>query len=115
MLWQGKVHESPVTGDPAVIRVGAYQTNRTRLIADLYIGPGGHLAGEHSHPGIRERFTVIRGRVGFSLGGRRSIADAGTSVEVPPGVTHDWWNAGTDEAHLLVEIAPARAPATNAS
>jgi len=79
----------------------------SRLVADLYIGPGRRLVAERHHPGIRERFTVIRGRVGFSLGGRRSIVEAGMSIEVPPGLPHDWWNAGEEEAHVLVELAPA--------
>jgi quercetin dioxygenase-like cupin family protein len=90
MLRRSEVHENPA-----------------RLVADLYIGPGRRLVAEHYHRGIRERFTVIRGRVGFSIGGRRSIAEAGVSIEVPPGLAHDWWNAGDEEAHLLVEIAPA--------
>jgi mannose-6-phosphate isomerase-like protein (cupin superfamily) len=83
------------------------EVHQNRLVADLYIGPGRRLVAEHCHPSIRERFTVIRGRVGFSLGGRRAIAEPGASMEVPPGLAHDWWNAGDDEAHVLVEIAPA--------
>ena len=26
---------------------------------------------------------------------------------VPPGVPHQWWNAGDEELHLLVEVRPA--------
>jgi quercetin dioxygenase-like cupin family protein len=92
MLQRGEVHENP----------------EARLVADLYVAPGQRLVAEHRHPGIRERFTVIRGRVGFSLAGRRSIVEAGMTIEVTPGLPHDWWNAGDEEAHVLVEIAPAR-------
>ena len=28
-------------------------------------------------------------------------------VEIRPGVVHDWWNVGDDEAHVLVDIRPA--------
>ena len=92
MLQRAEVHENP----------------ESRLVADLYIAPGQRLVAEHRHPGIRERFTVIRGRVGFSLAGRRSIVEAGMTIEVTAGLPHDWWNAGDEEAHVLVEIAPAR-------
>jgi hypothetical protein len=27
-------------------------------------------------------------------------------VTVPAGVSHDWWNAGDEDASVLVEIAP---------
>jgi hypothetical protein len=27
-------------------------------------------------------------------------------LHVPAGVTHDWWNAGEEEAHIKVEISP---------
>jgi hypothetical protein len=27
---------------------------------------------------------------------------------VPPGTAHDWWNAGDEEAHVVVEIRPGR-------
>jgi hypothetical protein len=26
---------------------------------------------------------------------------------VPAGVSHDWWNAGQEEAHVVVEVSPA--------
>jgi hypothetical protein len=29
-------------------------------------------------------------------------------VEVPPGVVHDWWNVGEDEAHVVVDVRPAQ-------
>jgi mannose-6-phosphate isomerase-like protein (cupin superfamily) len=106
MLRRGEVHQDPVAGERAVARVGPDEAAGARLVADLYIGSGERLAAEH-HTSIRERFTVIRGRVGFSLGGRHAIAEPGASMEVPPGLAHDWWNAGDDEAHVLVEIAPA--------
>lgn len=101
--------QSAALGDEPLVRVGSEKTAGSRVLADLYVGPGGYLVGEHSHPALRERFTVIRGRVGFRLDGRQSVASAGNSVEVPPGVKYDWWNAGEEEAHVLLEIAPATA------
>ena len=74
---------------------------------DLYIRPGGAVTGEHIHPTIEERFTLQRGQVGFRINRPESMAKPGIPITVPPGVAHDWWNAGTDEAHVLVEVSPA--------
>lgn len=107
MLKRGEVYENPVTGERAVIRVGTHETGGERLVVDMYARPGAAVAGEHLHPAIHERFTVVRGRVGFTINGQKAIAEPGRSVDVPAGVVHDWWNAGDEEAHVVVEIQPA--------
>jgi quercetin dioxygenase-like cupin family protein len=100
----GDIYENPVTGERVVLRVGSAATGGRRLVADLYVRPGGAVAGEHVHPTLAETFTVVRGRVGFRLAGREEIAAPGRRLHVPPGQAHDWWNAGGDEAHVLVEL-----------
>jgi quercetin dioxygenase-like cupin family protein len=107
MLRKGEVHENPVTGERAVILVGTDETAGECLIVDLFVRPGGRVAAEHYHPNIHERFTVVRGRVGISLNGQHSVAEPGVVTEVAPGVAHDWWNAGEDEAQVIVEVEPA--------
>ena len=107
MLKAGDVIENPVTGERGVARIGTEQTGGELLVADLYIRPGGAVMGEHLHPGIEERFTVLRGRVGFRLAGRESIAEPGVRLIAPAGVPHDWWNAGPEEALVRVEVRPA--------
>jgi len=103
----GDVYENPVTGERGVARIGTEQTGGELLVADLYIRPGGAVMGEYLHPAIEERFTVLRGRVGFRLSGRESIAEPGVRLIAPAGVPHDWWNAGPEEALVRVEIRPA--------
>jgi ubiquinone/menaquinone biosynthesis C-methylase UbiE len=76
------------------------------LVADLYVRPSGAVAGEHLHPTIEESFTVVSGRVAFSIDGREATARPGERLRVPAGVAHDWWNAGEEEAHIKVEISP---------
>ena len=102
----GDVFENPVTGERAVVRIGTEQTDGELLVADLYIRPGGAVMGEHIHPAIEERFTVLRGRVGFRLSGRTSTAEPGVTLVAPPGTPHDWWNAGAEEALVRVEVRP---------
>jgi hypothetical protein len=63
--------------------------------------------GAHVHPVIEEKFTVMRGMVGFRLGDQQAIADRDVTLVAPAGVPHDWWNAGAEEALVQVEIRPA--------
>jgi quercetin dioxygenase-like cupin family protein len=107
MVKVGEVYENPVTGERAVIRIGTDSTRGERLVVDLYVQPGGAVMGEHSHPAMEERFTMLRGRVGFRIDGRVAIAEPGVQLIAPPGVHHDWWNAGREEALVRVEMRPA--------
>lgn len=104
----GEVYENPVTGERAIVRLGTEDSGGKLTIADLYVRPGGAVAGEHLHPSIEEVFTVVRGRVGFRVAGRENAAGAGRRLVVPPGVVHDWWNAGDEEAHVIVELRGER-------
>ncbi len=103
----GEVYENPVTGERAVVRVGTEESGGELLVNDLYVRPGGAVMGEHVHPNIEESFTVVRGRLGYRLDGREGVAGPGQRLHVPPGTTHDWWNAGEEVAHVVVEISPA--------
>jgi len=102
----GDVIENPVTGERVVVRVGTEDSGGNLLAVDGYVKPGGAVTGEHVHPAIDERFTVLCGRVGFRIDGRESIAEPGERLHVPAGTAHDWWNAGDEEAHVRVEIRP---------
>ena len=109
MAKAGGVFENPVTGERAVVRLGTEDTGGNQVVVDLYIKPGGAVAGEHVHPVIEESFTVVRGQVGFRIDGHESIAELNRRLHVPAGVAHDWWNAGEEEAHVIVEISPGAA------
>jgi uncharacterized cupin superfamily protein len=102
----GDVFENPVTGERVVVRVGTEESGGDLLVADLYVRPGGAVAGEHVHTRIEEWFTVMGGRVGFRLDGHEIIAPHDERLHVPAGMAHDWWNAGEEEAHVTVEIRP---------
>lgn len=89
-------------------RAGATESGGTLFVADLFVRPGGAVAAEHSHPHSDEAFTIVRGKVGMRLNGRESIAVPGQRVVIVRGSRHDWWNAGEEEAHVLVEISPGQ-------
>jgi quercetin dioxygenase-like cupin family protein len=100
----GEVYENPVTGERVMVRLGTEESGGEHLVVDLYVAPGGAVAGEHTHQDIEEVFTVVRGKVGFRLDGRENVAGPTRRLVVPPGVVHDWWNAGPEEAHVIVEL-----------
>jgi quercetin dioxygenase-like cupin family protein len=102
----GDTIDNPITGERVVVRVGTEESEDQLLEVDTYVRPGGAVTGEHIHPVIEESFTVVRGQVGFRLNGRESIAELDRPLHVPAGVAHDWWNAGEEEAHIIVEIRP---------
>ena len=102
----GEGFENPVTGERVVVRVGTEESGGELLVADLYVRPGGAVAGEHVHARIEEWFTVQEGRIGFRLDGRESIARPNVRLHLPAGVAHDWWNAGEEEARVVVEVRP---------
>lgn len=103
----GDIFENPITHERAVVRVGTEESGGRLVISDLYVGPGGRVVAEHVHPVIDEWFTPISGRVGFRIDGQESVAEIGQRLHIPPGTPHDWWNAGDEEAHVVVEVSPA--------
>jgi uncharacterized RmlC-like cupin family protein len=100
----GEVYENPVTGERVVVRLGTEESGGEHLVVDLYVAPGGAVAGEHVHQDIEEVFTVACGTVGFRLDGHEDVAGPTRRLAVPPGVVHDWWNVGPEEAHVIVEL-----------
>jgi quercetin dioxygenase-like cupin family protein len=102
----GELYENPVTGERGVVRVPPRQSNGHLLVVDLYVRPGGAVAGEHVHPVATETFTVVRGELAVRHGGRELRARPGTRLRVPAGVAHDFWNDGAEEARVVVEVQP---------
>jgi mannose-6-phosphate isomerase-like protein (cupin superfamily) len=103
----GNVFNNPITGESGYVRVGTEETDGRLLVTDLRVRPGGAVLGAHLHPTIDERFTVVRGKIGYIRGDQKGVIEAGQSVDLPKGIPHDWWNAGENEARVIVEIRPA--------
>lgn len=107
MARPGDVLEHPVTGERLVWRQVARDTNGQLLKGDMFARPGAHPAAAHVHPNQEERFRVVAGSIKLRVDGDEAILSAGQRATVPAGRPHTWWNAGDEEAHLLVEVAPA--------
>lgn len=103
----GDIFENPVTGEYGYVRLGTEETNGERVVSDLRVQPGGASLGPHLHREVDERFTVLAGKIGYFVGDQKGILQTGETADLPRGIPHDWWNAGDEEARVIVEIWPA--------
>ena len=104
---EGRVFENPISGERIVIRESGAHNGGRLLAFDLFLPPGGHVPARHVHPLQEERFTLVAGRMRFSLGRRTILANPGETVLVPAGAAHWFGNAGSEVSHARVEVRPA--------
>jgi quercetin dioxygenase-like cupin family protein len=103
----GEVWENPATGERAEILELPTENPEERATAELTALVGARVAGEHLHPALVERFTVLEGELTFKLQGQTRVLREGETGVVEPGIWHDWWNASSDrEARARVEVTP---------
>jgi len=102
----GEVLENPVTRERAVIIELPWQNADGRAVAEMTALPGARVVGEHLHPAIHESFSVLQGELTVMRDGQQSALRAGESADIEPGVWHDWFNRGADDAVVRVEVTP---------
>jgi quercetin dioxygenase-like cupin family protein len=102
----GEVWENPVTGERATILEFPDANPEGRAVAELTALVGARVLGQHRHPDLVERFTVLQGELTVKRDGRTSVLREGETAVIEPNVWHDWWNAGDRDARVRVEIAP---------
>ncbi len=102
----GDVWENPVTRERAVILELPYKSPEGRTTVELTALVGARVVGEHRHPALVERFTVLEGELTLKLDGQTSVLREGESAVIEAGAWHDWWNAGDRDARARVEITP---------
>jgi quercetin dioxygenase-like cupin family protein len=104
----GDVYENKVTGEYAVVLRGSEDRGDGPAVVYLTLKPGGAVVGEHVHPTIVERFTLVKGQLEAKIGGKAMTLTPGHSITAEPMVPHDWWNASTSEdAHIIIEVDAA--------
>ena len=102
----GEVWENPVTRERATILELPFKNPEGRTTAELTALVGARVMGEHRHPALVERFTVLEGELTLKLDGQTSILREGESAVIEAGAWHDWWNASDHDARVRVEITP---------
>ena len=98
--------DNPVTKEHARILEAAWQNPRGLARAELTARVGSRVLGEHLHPGLVERFTVLEGELTVRRDGKLGRLQEGQTAEVHAGQWHDWWNAADRDARVLVEVEP---------
>jgi quercetin dioxygenase-like cupin family protein len=102
----GEVWENPVTGERAKILELTHTNPEGRATAELTALVGSRVVGEHYHPALVERFTVLEGELTLKRDRQTSVLREGESAVIEAGVWHDWWNASDRDARARVEITP---------
>ena len=102
----GEVWENPVTGERGTILELPWASPDGRVTAELTALVGARVVGEHRHPALVERFTVLEGELTVKRDGKMAVLREGETAVIEPGVWHDWWNAGDRNARVRVEITP---------
>ena len=107
MIRTGDVIENPITGERLRFLKTSRDTNGESVVVECTVQPHGFVAAAHIHPEQSEHFQVLKGRVGFRLGGEKVELGAGESVLVEPGTAHKFWNAGDEPARFVTVVRPA--------
>jgi quercetin dioxygenase-like cupin family protein len=102
----GEVWENPVTRERAIVLELPHQNPEGRASAELTALVGSRVVGEHRHPAIVERFTVLEGELTLKRDGQTSVLREGESAVIEAGSWHDWWNAADRDARARVEVTP---------
>ncbi|MDQ3729938.1 MAG: cupin domain-containing protein [Actinomycetota bacterium] len=101
-----QIIENAATGERVRFVRTAEETGGELLVMeDRWTRPG-HVVPRHIHPGIEERWTVIEGRVAYTVDGTETIAGPGDSVVAPAGSPHSARNAGNGEVLVRIEMRP---------
>jgi hypothetical protein len=107
MTTTGDVIENPVTGERAVVRVGTVETAGAFGGSTSMFDPGalwsasiGTLLWTSDSPCYGAAWT-------FGSTERSERLSPAVRSMCRPGVRHDWWNAGDEEALVRVEVRPA--------
>ena len=90
----GEIYENRIQGDRFVVREGSEDTGGERLVGDLYIRPGGAVAGKHVHSYITERFEVVAGTIRFHSTAAMSSPGPGSASRSDP----EWCTTGGTSA-----------------
>jgi mannose-6-phosphate isomerase-like protein (cupin superfamily) len=70
-------------------------------ISEAWSDPGGPSPPPHLHRRHVESFYVLEGELTFTAGGRELLAEAGSWVQVPPGVPHTFAFSGSGHVRFL--------------
>ncbi|MDQ2676822.1 MAG: cupin domain-containing protein [Actinomycetota bacterium] len=101
------VVENMATGERVRFMLTADDTGGELLVIEDHWTRPGHVVPRHVHPGMEERWTVIEGKIAYSVDGVETIAGPGDSVIAPAGTPHSARDAGNGEVVVRIVMRPA--------
>ncbi|MEJ7875695.1 MAG: cupin domain-containing protein [Solirubrobacterales bacterium] len=101
-----RIIENAATGERVRFVRTAEETGGELLVMEDHWTRPGHVVPRHIHPGIEERWTVIEGRVAYTVDGSETLAGPGDSVVAPAGSPHSARDAGDGEVLVRIEMRP---------
>lgn len=94
------------TGEEVSFLRTAAETGGELLVMEDRWTRSGHTVPPHRHPRIEERWTVLEGVVGYTIGDQQTRAEPGTSVVAPPGAVHSARDLGAGPVVVRIEMRP---------
>jgi quercetin dioxygenase-like cupin family protein len=107
MIRAGDSIENPVTGERLVFMKTSAETNGEYVLFECFVKPSGFVAAAHVHPFQQERFQILEGSVTFRIDHQELPSVPGDAILIAPGRSHQFWNAGAEEARFACEVRPA--------
>jgi quercetin dioxygenase-like cupin family protein len=100
----GRAYWGP--GDHYTFLVTGDETDGAYFAMEALVPPGGG-PPPHIHRREDETFYVVEGELEFRLGDASTTAGPGDFVNVPRGTVHNFRNAGTETARMVLTYTPA--------
>src|SRR5262249_13197075 len=95
-----------VVGDVYRFLATGEETNGTYALFEAFVNPGGG-PPPHIHSREEEGFYVLEGEVTLTIAGKRMVAGPGMFANVPVGTVHSFKNECSQQARMLISVAPA--------
>ena len=107
MVRAGDVLENPATGERFTIRATPVETGGALASFEAAGRPGRFGTREHVHSSQEERYEVLSGAIGLTIGRRRTVLRAGDRGVVPPRTPHRLFGVDGQSAEVRFELRPA--------
>ena len=109
MAKRGQTITNKVTGETITWLATSEDTHGEFLEIGLLGLPKCMAATNHVHPNQDEFFEIKRGQLKIQIGKNMHLLNAGQSIMVPKGVSHQWWNPSeTEIVYMHLTFTPAR-------
>jgi quercetin dioxygenase-like cupin family protein len=98
--------ELTIFGNKQLHKLVGKDTNSQFFEWTDYLKPGSGIP-PHIHTKEDEVFRVTQGMVEFTIGGKKSVLNAGDMALAPKNIPHSWRVVGDKDAEMSVSVFPA--------